>query len=364
MIKILDRYIAQEFLSVFLFGVIAFSAISAGIGILPNLIGDASRLGLDIKTVFLLFWFRMPQVIVYTFPTAILLAAFQSFGRLSSDSEITAFLASGIPFRRLLWPALIIGFMISILTILFNEAIVPKSNRLSEEIINRAQSTYRPKILTNVSIPEYENGFLMRSINARVVENGVMKDVTILEYTEGVLNRTIHAAVGVFSPNRGWRFYNGIMYLFDIHGQKELTRVKFSEELVNISYNLTDFNVAMNPVDPNMLNYFQLKKHIEIKEKSGTDVLKYKVKLYMKISIPFACVIFTLLGAPLGQKPQRQSNSVGIGLTLLVVIIYYVLVAVSEWLGLAGTLPAILAAWLPNLIIGSAGLIFIYNDRR
>ena len=86
-----------------------------------------------------------------------------------------------------------------------------------------------------------------------------------------------------------------------------------------------------------------------------------KVELYLKTAVPFACFIFTLLGAPLGLKPQRQSSSVGIGFSLLVVVFYYILMAIGQWMGLIHVFSPLIAAWIPNIIIGGIGAWLLWN---
>jgi lipopolysaccharide export system permease protein len=242
MIKIVDRFITSELLSAFLFGVIAFSAISAGIGILPNLIAEASGYGLSVGTAVALFLTRIPQIMVYTFPTAILLASFQTFGQLSGNSEITAFLASGIGFNRLIRPTLIVGLAVSFLTIFFNEAIVPQANVTSDKIIHIAKNTYQPKILHSVSIPEYENGIIKRSINAQKVENGIMYNVVILEYTDGVLERSTHAKTASFVNGNSWHFNDGITYIFDFINDENITKILFEKKINKITYSQLELN--------------------------------------------------------------------------------------------------------------------------
>ena len=128
MLKRLDIYIMKEITNVFLFGVIAFSSIFAGVGIIPNLVSEASNYGLELKTVVALFVGRVPQLMVYTFPMSILLASLQVFGRLSNDSEITAFRSGGVSLNRIIRPALFMGLMVSLLALTFNEQLVPKAN--------------------------------------------------------------------------------------------------------------------------------------------------------------------------------------------------------------------------------------------
>jgi lipopolysaccharide export system permease protein len=108
----------------------------------------------------------------------------------------------------------------------------------------------------------------------------------------------------------------------------------------------------------------QLKSQIEKKEKAGQDTLKMKVELYAKTALPFACLIFMLLGAPLGLNPQRKSNAIGVGFSLLIIMMYYMIMALGEWMGIINLLPPIMAAWLPNTVIGLLGIYLLLQKAK
>ena len=356
--KIVDRYIYIELIEVFLFGVIAFSSIFAGVGVIPTLVTDATKYGLTLAFTLKLFLGKIPQVMVYTFPMSILLASLQVFGRLSSTSELNAFRAGGISLNRIIQPALIVGLFISLITLSFNELIVPKSNLYVEYLYTKARHEFHPVFRTSINIPQYEDGILKRTINAREMYKKTMKDITVIEYEQGNLQRVIFAKNALFSAQNGWEFMDGILYMFD-KDVDTLTRIRFQKEQVNLKLDPTDINTILEQSSSEQLDFFQLSKRIKIKQKTGEDVSKLMVELYLKTSLPFACFIFTLLGAPLGLKPQRSSNSVGIGISLLVVVFYYICMALGQWLGLIHALPGVLAAWLPNIIIGLLGIILL-----
>lgn len=361
--KRLDQYLISQIFAVFLFGVIAFTSIFAGVGIIPNLVREASSYGINLITVLKLFTARLPQVMVYTFPMAILLSSLQVYGNLSSNSEITAMRATGISLPRIIAPALVFGLMISFLTLFFNESLVPKSNLYVEYLIAKAKNEFKPIIRTSVNIPQYENGELKRTVNAKKMYKNMMEEITVTEYDNNYLKRVIFAQKADFISGKGWIFFQGIMYLFD-QETDTLSRITFEAEEINLKINPTEIEVIMENSQAGQKNFKQLSNQISIKEKTGEDTAKLRIELFAKLSLPFACFIFTLLGAPLGLNPQRRSNSVGIGLSLLVVIGYYLLMAIGEWLGYIHILTPILAAWLPNLLIGFIGGFLIYTKSK
>jgi lipopolysaccharide export system permease protein len=107
------------------------------------------------------------------------------------------------------------------------------------------------------------------------------------------------------------------------------------------------------------MTYHQLKLKIESMLERGVPpsrVLKDRLELYTKISLPFSSVVFALIGLPLGIQPNRSGGSIGFGLSILIILVYYVIMTLGRAMGEGGSLPPILAAWLPNIVIGGVGV--------
>jgi len=353
----LHKYIFKEVFAPFLFGVLAFTTITAGGAIIPGLVSDATTYGLSFSKVVALFFLRIPNIVTYTFPMSMLLSTLLAFGRLSGDSEITAFRSGGISIYKLIAAPLVLGFLVSLLTIFFNEVIVPNASFAEENLIIQLKdiSKNKPKLKENVNIPQYKNGYLNRLIYAHEMIEGVMKDVSIAEYDQGRLLRIIFSKTATWQDGGGWIFRDGVIHQF---GSKKtsIMMIKFKEEMLNIAVRPRD--ISGRTKDPEQLNIKDLGTFIEKQKIFGADVKKYEVNWHQKIAIPFASLIFIFLGIPLGLKPQRSSSSVGMGISIIVIFFYYVLLSLGMWLGLIGSVPPVIAAWFPNIIIGSFG---IYN---
>jgi lipopolysaccharide export system permease protein len=209
-----------------------------------------------------------------------------------------------------------------------------------------------------VNIPKYEKGYLTRLIYANEMDGSLMKEVSVSEYDQGRLARIIFAEAAEWQPSGSWVFYRGTMHQFGSNKRKALV-VDFARENINLNINPRD--VSGRTKDPAQMDIFELAEHIEQQKNYGADVTEIQVKWHQKIAIPFACLIFVLLGAPMGIRPQRSSSSVGLGISILILFLYYVLLSVGMWFGLMGVLPAIAAAWLPNVLIGGYGAYNLYK---
>lgn len=88
---------------------------------------------------------------------------------------------------------------------------------------------------------------------------------------------------------------------------------------------------------------------------------RYSVEWHKKFSIPFACVVFVLLGIPLAIVSARGGRGVSVGLSLVAFILYYVFISTGEKLADRGHLTPWLAMWTPNLVLGTVGLVLLYQ---
>ena len=96
----------------------------------------------------------------------------------------------------------------------------------------------------------------------------------------------------------------------------------------------------------------------------GKPTFHVESELHMRLSIPVACLIFGIIGAPLGIRKTRSGRSAGIAIALAVFFLYYVMIGTSQNLAETGSLSPIAAYWIPNAIIimGSAVLLHIRNN--
>ncbi|NIM05874.1 MAG: LptF/LptG family permease, partial [Armatimonadetes bacterium] len=108
----------------------------------------------------------------------------------------------------------------------------------------------------------------------------------------------------------------------------------------------------------------ELKTHITILRGQERDASEFEVELPRRLALPFASLVFALIGTPLGMRSHRRSSSLGLAFTVLIVFFYYI---VWNWLGVAaenGALAPAAAAWLPNIFFAATGLILIFTARK
>lgn len=348
-VQILDRYIIQELAGSFFFGVMSFTVIMVAGDLLFDIADLIIEKGVSFWVVSRLFFYKLPSVITLTLPMACLLSTLLSFGRLSSSSELIALKASGVAFQRIIRPVVIAAFVVGAMALIFNETVVPLSNRAADNIMRYEVAKERPSLLKErIFLREESGGRLNRVIYINVLKPrlGVMSEILIQEFEKGHLRKITTAEKGIWDQGE-WVLQQGEVFNVDSDG-KVSSLYKFKDQ--KISLDLNPGQVAMASRDPEDMGIVELAAHMALLRSQGANLLPLKVMYHLRLAIPWATVVLALVGAALGVRPQRTGAGVGFGLSIIIVFAYYVVMSMCRALGQAGNLPPLIAAWLPNIV--------------
>ncbi len=137
-LPLMDRWLAGELLGPLLFGVAAFTTVSLSVGVVFELVRRVAESGLPVMAAFQVLMLRLPSFLVLSFPMATLMATLLAYSRLSSTSELTALRSIGVATWRMVLPALVVAGLMSGLTFVFNDVIVPRANLAASITFDRA----------------------------------------------------------------------------------------------------------------------------------------------------------------------------------------------------------------------------------
>lgn len=356
--KILDRYIIKEVMSF-----VALAASALTIMLIVRTLFELTDMLINEKVAWLyivkLLVYRLPALLVLTFPMSLLASSELAIGRLSTDGEITAMRAAGISLRRIVIPFVIAALVISILSFLINDYIVPEANRAHQNIIRENVLKEGPShIRRNVFFRDAENHYFY--VNRFDEKNMIMQDIMVYEFTREKSPRTITAKKGEWVADT-WKLENGTIYNYDEEG-KITYEMTFATMDIMVKEDLQKF--FKNQRTPQEMNSKELKQQISILQQAGADTKSFEVDLYMKYSVPFSGLIFVLLGVPLGLQVKRGGKSAGIIISIVLILVYYIFVSTARSFGNGGVLAPVLAAWLPNIIFAILGTIIIFRAEK
>ena len=115
--------------------------------------------------------------------------------------------------------------------------------------------------------------------------------------------------------------------------------------------------------EPDQMRYGELRQYIRRIEEQGFETVRFKVDLQYKISFPLASLIMVLIGIPFAFSMGKRGALVGIGLSVIIAMIYWGTIAIFRSLGYANFLDVVLSAWGPNLVFGLIGLYLLFTLR-
>lgn len=361
--NLLERYILRELAGPFLFGVLAFTGLFLSIDLVP-LVRTGVDHGAPLLIMLQLVALKLPEVFMWTFAMAVLLATLLSLSRLSTNSEIVAMQAGTVSFYRIVAPVLTLGLAVSLLAMAMGEWLVPQANHAYRRIMTEdVRGGQLPTVTRNVILKEYDRGLLQGFLYASRFDGKTqtMYDVTVVELQAGRPVRTTFARKTIWQGET-WYMEDGVIHVHD--GEPGVT-IDFGEGRHPIAIGYRPEQVMQAQKQPEEMTISELRDHIAVLRARGDNSREHMLQLHLKFSVPLTSFVFALVAAPLGIQPHRSASSVGFGLSMLVIFAYYVLMTVGTTLAQGGQVPPVVGAWLQNGVLGAIGIgLLIRTGRR
>jgi len=358
--NILDRYITRKYLVIFFLVFLALLSISVIITFFERIDNVYEH---DKSIVLLLEFIRynIPEFVHYILPVSALMATLLCLGLLTKSNEITAMKASGISLYRIVLPLILLGGIASFFSLYLQENVFPYANKKAEEIWNKINDV-PPR-----SYSHLDRRWVMGKEKNRIYyynyfdpEASVFSQLYIydIDISSWSFKKRIYSGKGVLRGKNLTLINCWFREFVDrkpikFESKKEMDLVLVEER----SYFLKEWK------EPDQMSYGELRNYIEDIEERGFETVKFKVDLNYKISFPLASLIMTLIGIPFAFSMGKRGTLVGIGLSIVIAMIYWGTIGIFKSLGYLNYLNAYLAAWGPNLIFGLIGLYLIFTLR-
>jgi lipopolysaccharide export system permease protein len=354
---ILDRYMLTELTGPFVFGLSAFMLIFAATEIL-NIGKLVSNDHAPLWAALLVFVWSLPGYVVLVIPMALLLGTLLSVQRLSGESEINAMKASGVTFARIVTPLLAVGIVLSFVTFGLQEGLVPYANdqlvEIENNVINHVSAFSRD---LTVSAPLPGGGRQVTIATAYEPHSRALLHVTLIQYDNHNDPRQVaFADRAEFTANK-WTLENSSVYRFNPDGTT-LAEPRIAQQEVEIGENPADLVKRMTNGDPDTMSRSEIADIVHSGQLTQNEVRKYVTTYQEKLARPFACFVFILIAIPFGLRSFRSSGStsLGFGLSLAIVFVYYVVMTICSFAGEAFLAFAPLWAWMPNILFTAIGI--------
>jgi len=366
--RLLDRYVGREVVSHAALGLVVFTFVFF-VPQLVRLMELIVRHSSSVWSVALLFLCALPPVLGFTLPMAVLVGVLIGLGRLSADSEIVALHASGVSLRRLLLPIGVVALTAATGTLLTTFWLGPASlrtvRRLEAQLLSsQARFTVQPRVFderfrrfvlyvqdVEAAATRWRGVFLAATgdtsglIESRSANRSDQSRVT-----------TAEDAFVITGPSKGQ---------IDIHlgvGDTHEYDPRYPAQ-----YNVTTFGETDIPIDvsavaaPARADIFPPAEQpvTALVANHGGNWRETRVELHRRIAFPAACLIFALLGVPIGVRPRRGGRAAGLVLALILIGGYYFLFVSGDHFAVQGRILPWAGVWAANMVGAIVGLFYL-----
>jgi lipopolysaccharide export system permease protein len=354
----LDRYVIRAWLNVFLITLLGFPLLVIVIDLTDNLDKYLSQ-GIGRGAVALSYVYGIPETMFLVLPAAVLFATVFTVSTMGRHSEITAAKAGGISFHRLMRPMLGAATVSFVLGLALGE-VMPIAAEHKVALLEGAEA--RSEQFRYNFVYRADGGWVYAVRNLQL-SSAEMQDVILERAGTGPNYPTIVVAArrGHWADStRRWTLQDGaVRYL--VSANRELT---FTFDTLRARVLVErPADLLARPKSPEEMRYAELGRYIDALERSGSDAKKLIVERALKISIPFACIIITLFGAPLAMTGPRSGLAFGLAVALGTTFVDLLLFQLSRAVGAGGVLPPTFAAWVPNIVFGGAAVWLLGKTR-
>jgi lipopolysaccharide export system permease protein len=354
----LDRYMIAELAGPFAFGLSAFMLIFVATNLL-----SLSRLVTEehapLWAAVEYFLWSLPQVVPYVVPMATLLGVLLAMQRLSGESEIVAMKAGGVSLERIALPLLMIGFLLSVVTFFIEQTIVPYSNDRATEIM-QITIQHAPAFGSNLTVntPLPGGGRQLTAATGYDASTRSLLNVTVIQYDRhGAPQMIIFGGRASSQGSTSWTFDDARTYRFNPDGS--ILESTERTLIIDIGEGPTSL-LKRAKGTPQEMSRAEIAQVIRSGQLSTTQLGQYIAEFQSQLARPFACLVFALLAVPFGIRRVRGGGtSVGFGLAVAIVFIYYVVMTISNSLGTLGDILAFIMAWFPNVLFFAIGLVLL-----
>ena len=357
-LKILDRYIIRKFIGTYLFA-IAMIVVVVVIFDYVEKIDDFTTTQAPLRSIIVDYYLNFVPFFINQFSALLTFIACIFFtSRLTHRTEIVAMLSSGMSFRRLMWPYFISASIITAISLTLSLWVIPISQRScvafeEQYVVRNNVKKYDRHIYRQIEPGTflYLRGFSPKSMHASFL--------VLEKYENGKMCSTLEASDAVFdSEAKRWTAQRYITRHFDEHQNEEFKQNRNLDTLLNIDIiELGNMQALVKTMNISELNTF-----IDQQREKGSDMIRqFEVERHTRYSYPIGTFILTLIGVSLSTHKTRGGMGLHIGIGITLCFSYIMLNRIFEEFAKGGTLPTMLAVWLPNIIYT---IVAVYLYRR
>jgi lipopolysaccharide export system permease protein len=356
-LRILDRYIIRKFLGTYIFAILMIVVVVVIFDYVEK-IDDFTETQATFKSIMLDYYLNFVPFFINQFSALFTFIACIFFtSKLAYQTEIVAMLSGGMSFRRLMWPYFIAASAITTLSLVLSLWIIPVAQRdcvaFEQKHIRRNQRFQYDRHIYRQIEPgtfAYIRGFSKNSSQASFM--------ALEKYDGSRMVGTLEASEVKFDDeSKRWSASRYITRSFDERGVEKFTQHRNLDTVLNLDI------VELGRVSEliKTMNISELNEFLDQQRAKGSpDIRQIEVEHHTRYAYPIGTFILTLIGVSLSSRKVRGGTGLHIGIGIALCFSYIMLNRVFEEFAKGGTMPTLLAVWLPNIIFTIVG-IYLYR---
>jgi lipopolysaccharide export system permease protein len=364
--KLVQRYVVEEFFGPSILALVIFTFV-----LLTKRIDDFVTLfsahGISWGMIFKMIGLLLPYLLTMTLPMGMMIACLMVFSRWNSDRELLALRISGVNLWSIVIPLLLISMVATGVSMYFTTTLVPWSLITVKKTLYQVAATLAQN-LDEQSFNKFGNNLVVY-VQKAGEKPGDYQGVTLFYSKGNKVDQILTAEKGSISVDidkakTSLIMDNGTVYKLDSKDPDHFYIGTFEkwQSVVGLERFLP--SPDQGPQKPREYTMSGLRDKINLEKQSGNSGALYRLELGRRFAFPFACMVFILIGVPLGASWKVKNRTLGFFLGVSMIVVYWILLTFSESLGMKGKVTPELAVWLPNIILGSLGGYFTWRTCR
>lgn len=352
-VRILDKYVFLDFFKVFLGTLVMLTTM-----ILVYEITNQLKYFVESKETasyaYQYILFSIPSMVFQVVAPSLMFSVCFTIGQLNAGKELVAMMVAGVSFFRIVFPILAFGLLIWILMIFFTQFAVIPGNKIAQK--NQSYMIRGAGRLTDLVYQFHVKGkegfyYVYWYDEKESSIKGGFNYIRILP--EGLPDYVVSAEKAIYrKESNDWLLTNVEELVFNKNLEIEKIQ-KFSEKVYNFPESIDYFSKPIR--NPEGLNFWELGEEMEIRKAKGVPYLDLIVQRHEQLAMPFMCFVVVFIGSLAGAITKKSAGVASLGITIAVVLFYYIFYSTMKSLSENGAIPVWLGVWLTPFLFLTAG---------
>lgn len=347
-LKRLDRYIIGKFIGTYIYSIILIISISIVFDVNENL-AKFSTYGAPLKAIVFDYYANFIPYFANLFsPLFVFIAVIFFTSKLAGNSEVIAMLAAGVSFKRLLRPYMVSAALIALVNFYLGSYVIPHGNVVRQDFEVKYKNKSKNLSATNVQLMVAPGTIAYLQQYDDRVKTGYGFSLDKFENKKLVSHMTASVIRydSISDTRYHWKAQN-----YKIRTLKGLREEIQSGEVIDTLIQMEPMDLVYSKGQQETFTSPELLRYISKQEERGSgNVVPYEVEYHKRIATSFASFILTIIGVSLSSRKRKGGMGLYLGIGLALSFSYILLQTVSATFAINADTPALLAAWIPNIL--------------